>query len=289
MNVDESERDSHAIETDSSVNRALITLDKCRVGNATAHEIEYAIGWQKGGLAANTAELQLLLGQMTSKPDAVSELSIGQLVKCALYRNNKDAWRMLAPLYKLANHQGLVFAQQSRLDALEVIEELGSSRDITLNSAAQRLGLLKARLLIKLDIFDVDLDTRHIRSLVKHGEAAELQLLLSLGGDPVTADSDGETALHRTTDAKVAEVLCEAGAPIASLDGDKNTTIAKAAAYGRKGVLEVLLQQYGAREILNQRNKYGKAAVHYAKNQPEILKMLIKEGANPDLEIGPKT
>ncbi|KAF7507443.1 hypothetical protein GJ744_010374, partial [Endocarpon pusillum] len=44
----------------------------------------------------------------------------------------------------------------------------------------------------------------------------------------------------------------------------------------------------GAKEILDQRNKYGEAAVHYAKNQPEIMALLVEAGADPDVEIGIK-
>jgi hypothetical protein len=67
-------------------------------------------------------------------------------------------------------------------------------------------------------------------------------------------------------------MLCKAGVPIGSLDGDRDTAIAKPVAYGWKCKVEVLLTQDEAKEILDHRNKWGKAAVHYAKQKPEILR-----------------
>lgn len=196
---------------------------------------------------------------------------------------------MLLPLYELADHEGLRFAYESDLDIGAVVDEASQLEEVSLNNVVLELGFLKANLLAKLGIFSVNTDAEHFRDTAWRGDIGELRLLLAHGADPASAAKDGRTALHATMKAEVAELLCEAGAPVAALDGDKNTTVLMAAACGRKGVLEVLLGQEGAREFLDQRNKFGKAAIHYTQNRPEIREMLIQAGANPDLEIGPKT
>jgi hypothetical protein len=268
-----------AIGSHRDSDRALRVFNAFLDGTLTARQIEDAIDQpSKGKLPGKSATLQLLLGQVTRDSAFMSNIPIGQLISTALAKRNRDAWHMLVPLYQLINHEGLRFAQQMGLDVLDTVDELGMSghngRD--LDSAVSTLGLEKATLLVKLGVFEQDLSAKNVRSVAASGAAAAMSLLPSLGADPVSTDTDGETAL-----------LCEAGAPVAALDGDRNTTVSQAAAYGRKGVLEVLLRQDGAKGILNERNKYGKAAMHYAKNKPEIVAMPVRAGADPDLEIGP--
>ena len=194
---------------------------------------------------------------------------------------------MLVPLYEVTEHDGLRFARQEGLNVNDTIDELGKrvGRAVSLDTSASTLGVRKTSLLVKLGIFSCDLSAGNMRKAALRGRAGEVKMMLLFGADAASADSDGETALHQTTDAETARVLCEGGSPIAALDGDGNTTIAKAAAYNWKEVLGVLLAQDGARDILNKRNKFGKAAVHYARNRPEILAMLVEAGADPDLSI----
>ncbi|PVH83913.1 ankyrin [Cadophora sp. DSE1049] len=198
---------------------------------------------------------------------------------------------MLVPFYELTNHEGLQFAREKKLDIADIVETLGTSGegDCTFESAT-RLGIEIAILLVKLGIFSQDPSPKNVQDAARNSRVGTMRFLLSTGADPISADTDGEAALHLTSNLEIARMLCEAGASIASLDGDGNTTISKAAAYGRIDVLKVLLRQDGAREILDHRNKFGKSAIHYANNKGlalggQIIKMLVDTGANPDLEI----
>ena len=278
-----------ALHEEYDTTRALQAFGTLLDGTFDVNMIENVIQRPfKGKLLGESAVLQLLLGHAISQPALISELPLGKLIHRALTERNRDAWRLLVPLYEVVNHEGLEIAQTSGTNILDTVEELGMSEELSLNHAVLTLGVPKTTLLIKLGIFEVEMNPGHIRSVASRGKTSELELLLSFRADPVAADTDGETALHCASTAEIAELLCNAGAPIAALDGDRNTTIAKAAAYKRNGVLEVLLKQPGAKDVLDQHNKFGKAAVHYAKNKPDTLALLLEAGANPNIEIGPK-
>jgi hypothetical protein len=144
--------------------------------------------------------------------------------------------------------------------------------------------LQKAILMVKLGICDADLSAPHMQYIAKRGWAGALEVLLSPGADPVSADTDVETTLHCAT-AGVVEMLCKSGVPIGSLDGDR---VAKPIVYGWRCKVEVLLKQEGAKENPGSPQQMGKGGRPLCKQKPEVLTMLVQAGANPDLESGPK-
>ncbi|KAK5174667.1 uncharacterized protein LTR77_001749 [Saxophila tyrrhenica] len=273
---------SDAIENSSETSLAYRALDD----TITTKTIDKAITHQPeiNNRASKSALLQLLLGQALPDPGLLQSLAIGRLIQVALQARNRDAWRLLAPLFQVVNHPALAQAIDVQLDVPSAVEDLGSLAIATPNNAVVLFGLEKTKVLASLGIISIDKGAAGVCEAAKSSSVGELQLLLSLGVDTTVLG----LALYRAKTAEVAETLCQAGAPVAARGVDGNTTIIEACLCERKEVLEVLLRQPGVREILDVRNAFGKAAVHYAGEREDMLEMLRQAGANMKLAVGPR-
>jgi hypothetical protein len=136
-------------------------------------------------------------------------------------------------------------------------------------------------LLTRIGIIHIDYD---VKRLANSGVVDALRIFKGIGGDLLKASPDGVTALHRASSAEVAELLLDSGCKVTALDGDKNTSLHTASARGLGGVIQVLLDA-GASEVINDYNKFGKTAFHYSERFPEVRKILVAAGANPELLV----
>ncbi|KAF7507445.1 hypothetical protein GJ744_010376 [Endocarpon pusillum] len=137
-----SKAEKHAQEPDAlqenyDAIEALRVFDTLLNGTFDVSMIENAVGSPfKGKLPGNSVILQLLLGHLISQPALISELTVGKLIHRALAECNRDAWRLLVPLYEVANHEGLEIARISGINILDTVEELAMmSEGPSLNQA----------------------------------------------------------------------------------------------------------------------------------------------------------
>jgi len=100
--------------------------------------------------------------------------------------------------------------------------------------------------------------------------------------------ADGTTALHTASaigDLASLSILRAAGADPNTIDNQGCTPLISAAAFGRDGVVQALLNRLGKSSKINRQDRRGYTALTYAvvANNAAIARLLLKYGANPKL------
>ena len=127
----------------------------------------------------------------------------------------------------------------------------------------------------------------HIAAGEKSSEL--LELLLKYDADINVADTGGNTPLHRVVEYSVKfgpqsilDILLENKADVNLVNGSGETPMYRAASRGLLDVVSKMLQVYGGNPNIGTRDKSPLVAACHSQNL-ELVDMLLKHGANPDL------
>jgi ankyrin repeat protein len=113
---------------------------------------------------------------------------------------------------------------------------------------------------------------------------ALLQLLLNYGADPNSTDKYGNSPLHYCSscgDDTIAALLIEKGADVNHQNHIGDSPLHLASAYaGDYNAVQILIKN---KAVINARNHRGKTPLHKAQYHEEIVDLLLKNGANPNI------
>ncbi len=127
---------------------------------------------------------------------------------------------------------------------------------------------------------------------VKNAHYQATALLLSKGANIDHRANTGETALDiavSSLNKSIAQLLINKGASVKGVNGYGNSVLMetiKSAFKPNKKVLAIIQMLLAGKADINFMNKYGNTALTYAiaKKSPELVDLLLKKGANPNLK-----